>query len=220
MSPDLSRARARSFSTTSLCLTSLCLTLLSPTAQAGATGLLELSLGGAYPIGGQLSGEVGVGGQLLLGLGGQIKGRQHGTALYGYLSLSLDAFEQRVSAPLSGVIERTVAAPSLGARLYWEVAPSTRMWADLGVGVSYDSALITLEGLEEAAQRVGASAYTLGAAVGLQYKLRPRLSLSAGYHASFTLEDDAALAERALRVSTSNAAWGRGRLALGVAWTF
>jgi hypothetical protein len=199
----------------------LALSLAPPlTPAASATGLLELSLGGAHPLGGQLSGGFGPGGQLSVGLGGQLTGRAHGTALYGYLSLSLDSFEQRVSAPLRGVISHTQANPALGARLYWEVAPSTRMWADLGVGVSYNSALITLEGLEEAAQRVGSSAFTLGAAVGLQYKLRPRLSLSAGYHAAFYLEEDAALAERALRVPTASAAWGRGRASLGVAWSF
>lgn len=187
---------------------------------ARAGGFLELSLGAAHPLGGALEGGLGLGGQLLLGLGGQVKGRAHGTALFGYVAVSLDNLEQRASAPLRGELSRLLATPAAGARLYWLVAPSTRLWVDLGAGVVYDSAEVRVEGLEGEAQRLSSSALALTGAAGLQYKLRPRVLLSAGYYAALPLEDDAALAERALRTRAATAAWGRGRVGVGVAWSF
>ena len=189
-------------------------------SPAHATGLLELTLGGAHPLGGELDGGFGPGGGLLLGFGGQLPKRAHGTALYGYVAVTLDSITQRASLPLSGELSHTLATTSFGGRLYWTVAPSTRLWADLGAGVLYDSATITIEGFEDEAQSMSATSYALTGSFGVQYKLRPRLLLSAGYYAAWALEDEAALAERALRVSAARASWGRGRAALGVAWSF
>ena len=189
-------------------------------SQARATGLLELTLGGAHPLGGQLDGGFGLGGGLLLGFGGQLPKRDHGTALYGYIAVALDSVTQRAALPLSGELTHALATTSLGGRLYWTVGPSTRLWADLGAGVVYDSATVTIEGFEEQAQPVSASSYALTGAFGVQYKLMPRLLLSAGYYATLPLEGEAALPERALRVSAASASWGRGRVALGVAWSF
>lgn len=196
------------------------LTLCVTPSHLCATGLVELSGGPAQVMGGRLKSDGGWGSNLMLGYGGRPSWARKGTAYYAFASVSYDRLITVGPVELGEPrVRREQLSFGGGVRGYWLLKGSLRLWLGLGVHELFENASLVIEGLEP--HELSDQSLTVTGSLGLQYKLRPNLCLSLGYHLTrFGSPAQVSLIERAALVTEEEGPWGRGRVALGLTYTF